>query len=100
MASRERRVRSSRVPADDGVHAFYLSLIVLVPLSTLPIRTAIADLGGLLGDRSTDPRVVASYRLSLGAALAAASVNAVFGAHRRLGARALRVSRAGGSSTR
>ena len=61
-----------------GYTVFYLCLIVLVPLLTLPARTASMSLDALWQTIS-DPRVVASYRLSIGAALAAALVNAVFG---------------------
>jgi len=61
-----------------GITVLYLSLIVLIPLSTLPIRTLSMSWAGFR-DTVTDPRVVASYRLSLGASLAAAVVNAVFG---------------------
>jgi sulfate transport system permease protein len=61
-----------------GFTLFYLSLIVLVPLLTLPARTA--SLGWATFWRTvTDPRVVASYRLTLGTSLVAALVNAVFG---------------------
>ncbi len=61
-----------------GFTIFYLCLIVLVPLMTLPARTA--TLGwNAIWQTISDPRVVASYRLSVGAALAAATVNAVFG---------------------
>jgi sulfate transport system permease protein len=61
-----------------GYTIFYLCLIVLFPLLTLPIRSY--DLGwDAFWSTVTDERVVASYRLSVGAALAAASVNAVFG---------------------
>ena len=61
-----------------GYTIFYLCLIVLVPLVTLPLRSW--DLGwSAFWTTVTDPRVVASYRLSIGAALAAAAVNAVFG---------------------
>src|SRR4030095_8151896 len=61
-----------------GFTVFYLCLIVLVPLLTLPVRAA------SLGWSSfwlivSDPRVVASYRLTLGTSLVAAVVNAVFG---------------------
>ena len=56
----------------------YLCLIVLVPLVMLPIRTAAAG-WDLIWNTITDPRVVASYRLSVGAALAAAAINGVFG---------------------
>jgi sulfate transport system permease protein len=61
-----------------GYTVFYLCLIVLVPLLTLPARTASMSWDALW-QTITDPRVVASYRLSIGAALAAAVVNAVFG---------------------
>jgi sulfate transport system permease protein len=56
----------------------YLGLIVLVPLSTLPIKAASASWASFV-DTITDPRVVASYRLTIGASLAAAATNAVFG---------------------
>jgi sulfate transport system permease protein len=61
-----------------GFTVFYLCLIVLVPLMTLPIRTATMGWSAIWQTVS-DPRVVASYRLSVGAALIAAGVNAVFG---------------------
>ena len=61
-----------------GFTIFYLCLIVLVPLLTLPARTATMGWNAIWQTIS-DPRVVASYRLSVGAALVAASVNAVFG---------------------
>jgi sulfate transport system permease protein len=62
-----------------GVTIFYLSLLVLVPLATLPIRSA--SIGwSAFWEVVTDARVVASYRLSIGASLVAACVNAVFGA--------------------
>jgi sulfate transport system permease protein len=61
-----------------GFTIFYLCLIVLIPLLTLPLRTATMGWQAIWQTIS-DPRVVASYRLSVGAALAAAAVNAVFG---------------------
>ena len=61
-----------------GFTIFYLCLIVLVPLMTLPARTATMGWNALWQTVS-DPRVVASYRLSVGAALIAACINAVFG---------------------
>ncbi|MQA30215.1 MAG: sulfate ABC transporter permease subunit CysT [Luteitalea sp.] len=61
-----------------GFTILYLSLIVLIPLATLPLRAASLTWSDLWGTIS-DPRVVASYRLSVGASLAAASVNGVFG---------------------
>jgi sulfate transport system permease protein len=62
-----------------GITVLYLSLIVLIPLATLPMRTMTMS-WAQFRDTISDPRVVASYRLSLGASLAAAAVNAVFGA--------------------
>ena len=62
-----------------GFTVLYLSLIVLIPLATLPIRSA-SMTWAAFWETTTDPRVLASYRLSLGAAFAAAVVNAVFGA--------------------
>jgi sulfate transport system permease protein len=61
-----------------GITVLYLSLIVLIPLATLPAKT-LSMSWPAFRDTITDPRVVASYRLSLGASLAAALVNAVFG---------------------
>lgn len=61
-----------------GFTLLYLTLIVLVPLSTLPAKTASLGWSGFWRAVS-DPRVVASYRLSIGASFAAAATNAVFG---------------------
>jgi sulfate/thiosulfate transport system permease protein len=61
-----------------GITVLYLSLIVLIPLSTLPIRT-LSMSWAQFRDTVTDPRVVASYRLTLGASCVAAVINAVFG---------------------
>ncbi|MEO5740865.1 MAG: sulfate ABC transporter permease subunit CysT [Vicinamibacterales bacterium] len=61
-----------------GFTIFYLCLIVLVPLIGLPVRTAAIGWGAIWQTVS-DPRVVASYKLSVGAALAAAAINGVFG---------------------
>ena len=61
-----------------GFTLLYLCLVVLVPLFTLPARTSRMGWDALWAVVS-DPRVVASYKLSVGAALAAAGVNAVFG---------------------
>jgi sulfate/thiosulfate transport system permease protein len=61
-----------------GFTLLYLVLVVLVPLATLPTRAA--SMGwGAFWDAVTDPRVVASYKLSIGASLGAAVVNAIFG---------------------
>ncbi|MBU3737080.1 MAG: sulfate ABC transporter permease subunit CysT [Methylobacterium sp.] len=56
----------------------YLSLIVLIPLSATFLKTASLDWQAFWAI-VTAPRVVASYRLSFGAALLGAAINAVFG---------------------
>ena len=61
-----------------GYTVFYLCLIVLIPLLTLPARTA-SMTRDVFWNTITDPRVVASYQLSIGAAFIGACVNAVFG---------------------
>ena len=61
-----------------GYTMMYLSLVVLIPLSATFIRSF--DLGtGHFWAVVASPRVLASLRLSFGAALLAAAVNAVFG---------------------
>jgi sulfate/thiosulfate transport system permease protein len=61
-----------------GLTVFYLSLIVLIPLATLPAKTLTMSWAAFR-DTITDPRVVASYQLSVTASFVAAAVNAVFG---------------------
>ncbi|MEP7370918.1 MAG: sulfate ABC transporter permease subunit CysT [Nitrosospira sp.] len=61
-----------------GFTLLYLSLIVLIPLSAVFIRTS-ALTWPEFWTAVTTPRVVASYRLTFGASFAAALVNAVFG---------------------
>lgn len=61
-----------------GYTLSYLSLIVLIPLSALVINTAGMTWGDFL-EAVAAPRVLASYKVTFGAALAAASLNAVFG---------------------
>lgn len=61
-----------------GFTIFYLSLIVLIPLSAAFIKTT--ELSFLeFWHIVTAPRVVASYKLTFGASLLAALINAVFG---------------------
>jgi sulfate transport system permease protein len=61
-----------------GFTLAYLSLIVLIPLSAVFIKS-----GGMGWDNFvhavSSPRVVASYKLSFGASLLAAAINVVFG---------------------
>jgi sulfate/thiosulfate transport system permease protein len=61
-----------------GYTVFYLSIIVLIPLSALVFKTAGLTWAEFL-TAVASPRVVASYRVTFGAALLAAVVNAVFG---------------------
>jgi sulfate transport system permease protein len=61
-----------------GITCTYLSLVVLVPLATVFVRSS--DLSwSAFWATVTDPRVVASYRVTFGASFAAALVNSVFG---------------------
>ena len=61
-----------------GYTMFYLSLIVLIPLSALFFKTAALTWDQFLVAVSA-PRVLASYRVTFGSALFAAAVNGVFG---------------------
>ena len=61
-----------------GFTLLYLGLLVLLPLMALFVRAAGLSLGEFW-DVVTSDRVLASYRLSFGAALIAASINAVMG---------------------
>jgi sulfate transport system permease protein len=61
-----------------GYTLLYLSLIVLIPLSALVLRTFALSWPEFWAAISS-PRVMASYRLTFGASLAAALVNVVFG---------------------
>jgi sulfate/thiosulfate transport system permease protein len=61
-----------------GYTLLYLSLIVLIPLSALVFKTAGLSWQDFIATVSS-PRVLASYKVTFGAALAAASINAVFG---------------------
>ena len=61
-----------------GYAVLYLSLLVLIPLAALPIKSAELGWQGFW-DTVTAPRVMASYQLTFGASLVAALVNLVFG---------------------
>lgn len=61
-----------------GFTVLYLSLVVLIPLSTIFIKTAGLSWGQFWGTISS-PRVLASFRLSFGASFIAALVNTLFG---------------------
>ncbi|MBI5260181.1 MAG: sulfate ABC transporter permease subunit CysT [Burkholderiales bacterium] len=73
--------RHSVLPGFDlalGFTLLYLSFIVLIPLSAAFLKTATMSWPAFW-DTVSAPRVLASYRLTFGASLAAALVNAVFG---------------------
>jgi sulfate transport system permease protein len=73
--------RHSVLPGFDlalGFTLLYLSLIVLLPLSAAFMKTATMTWPAFW-DAVTSPRVLASYRLTFSASLAAAVLNAVFG---------------------
>ncbi len=61
-----------------GYSLLYLSLIVLIPLSALFWRT-LSMPWERFWETVTEPRVLASYRLTFGASLIGAGLNAVFG---------------------
>jgi sulfate transport system permease protein len=61
-----------------GFTLLYLSLIVLIPLSATFLKTA-AMSWGQFWSTVTEPRALASYRLSFGASLIGAAINMVFG---------------------
>jgi len=61
-----------------GYTLLYLSLIVLIPLAALVARSASMPIAHFW-ETVTDPRVLAAYRLTFGASLIGAAINAVFG---------------------
>jgi sulfate/thiosulfate transport system permease protein len=61
-----------------GYTMLYLSLVVLIPLAALVFKTAELSWNDFIEIVSA-PRVMASYRVTFGSALAAAFINAVFG---------------------
>lgn len=61
-----------------GVTVLYLSLLMLIPLAAIFVTTS--QLGWMrFWNIATDAQIVASYKLTFGASLLAASLNAVFG---------------------
>ena len=81
ILSRSLLTRHSVLPGFDlalGFALLYLAFVVLIPLSAAFLKTFTMSWPAFW-DAVTAPRVVASYRLTFGASLAAAAVNAVFG---------------------
>ncbi len=65
-------------PLAMGFTLLYLSLVVLIPLSTLFWKSASLGASGFW-EAISAPRVVASYKLTFGASFLAALINGVFG---------------------
>ena len=61
-----------------GFTMFYISLLVILPLSMIFFQTAAAPWEKIWHTIS-DARVVASYKLSIGSSLLAATINVIFG---------------------
>ena len=61
-----------------GFTLFYLTLIVLIPLSAVFLKTFTMTWDAFVS-AVTSPRVMASYRLTFGASLLAALINVIFG---------------------
>jgi len=81
LFSRTLLTRHSVLPGFDlalGFTLLYLSFIVLIPLSAAFLKTATMSWPAFWA-AVTSPRVLASYRLTFGASLAAALLNAFFG---------------------
>lgn len=62
-----------------GFTLIYMTLILIIPLIGLILFTAKADFSELWAKAVTDPRAISAYKLSFGASLLAAVINAVFG---------------------
>lgn len=77
MASVQRRILPG-FGLSLGFTLAYLSLIVLIPLSAVFLKTATMSAASLW-EAISAPRVVATYKLTFGASLIAAVVNVVFG---------------------
>ena len=61
-----------------GIAILWLSLIVLIPLSAVFVKS-LSDGVGAFWTSAFSPRALAAYRLSFGAAALAAAINCVFG---------------------
>ena len=61
-----------------GFALLYLGLVILIPLSTIVLKTATMTWAEFLA-KVTAPRTLAAFRLSLWASFGAAAINAIFG---------------------
>ena len=80
-ASPKRRLKRSAMPGFHlslGITIAWLSLIVLIPLSAVFLKSAGAG-WDTFWLAAGSPRAIAAYRLSFGAALLAAAINLMFG---------------------
>ena len=81
MSARTHWVQPSVLPGFGltiGTTCAFLGLVVLIPIAALVLKADSLPLPELWRI-ATEPRALASYRLSIGASLLAASLNAVFG---------------------
>ncbi len=81
MATRTGWVSPSVLPGFGltlGFAGMFLAIVVLLPMAALIVRAASLPVSELL-HIALEPRALAAYRLTFGASLLAASVNAVFG---------------------
>lgn len=62
-----------------GFTLMYMGLVAMIPLSALILYASRVPFSECIAAAVTDPRVLASYRLSFTASLTAALINAVFG---------------------
>ena len=75
------RRRSSPLPGFElslGITILWLSLIVLIPLSAVFVRS-VSEGWSTFWAAAVSPRAIAAYRLSFGAAALAAAINCIFG---------------------
>jgi sulfate/thiosulfate transport system permease protein len=84
LSARRHRLRQpSALPGfglSMGLTLFYMALLVLIPLAGLVLFTGTRMTTAELWQRAVaDPRVLAAYRVSFGASLIAATLNAGFG---------------------
>ena len=77
MTAADRRVLPGFKPAL-SLTVGYVSLLILIPLATLVLKSASLGPAAFWAAVSS-PRALAAYRLSIGAALAGGTINALFG---------------------
>lgn len=77
MASKRHRILPG-FGLSTGFTLTYLSLFILIPLSAVFLKTVTGDWGTVWATISS-PRLIASYKLTLGASFAGALLNAFFG---------------------